>query len=310
MSATDPSAGFTPLAISTVLVPLSTSPASEAALAPAAELAQRFGAELRVLTVGVEQAEVDAMAARVSELAEHLPAKLDTWVDWDVPGSILAAAQEYMFAVVCMASHARGRLGEVALGSFTTPLLAHTTDPVLLVGPDYRPGHSLLGGPVFACVDGSDTSEEVIPVAARWASALGLPLRIVTVAEPALAGLDDRPPHRAHWLHRDPQAYVAALADAWRRPDLDVAGHVIFDPIGAAQGLADELEATPCGMLVVTTHARTGLRRAVFGSQAAAIVHRSPVPVLVVPPAVAATDPAGTEPAGAEPADAGPAAAP
>ena len=271
-----------PLVISTVMVPLSKSTVSEAALGPAGELARRFGAELHVLTVGIEQHEADAMAARVEELAATLPATVETWVDWDVPGGILAASQKYMFAVVCMASHARGRLGEVALGSYTTPLLAETTEPVLLVGPEYEPGRSFADGPVFACVDGSDTSERVIPVAARWASALGVSLQIVTVAEPSLAGLDDRRPYRAHGPG-DPQSYIDALAEKWRRPDLEVSGRVIFDPIGAAQGLAVELETAPCGLVAVTTHARTGLPRAVFGSQAAAILRHSPVPVLVVP---------------------------
>ena len=281
-----PDGGFDlkPLAISTVMVPLSKSAASEAALGPAGDLSRRFGAELRVLIVGIEQYETDAMAARVAELTATLPAKLETWVDWDVPGGILAAAQTHTSAVVCMASHARGRLGEVAFGSFTTPLLAEATEPVLLVGPEYEPGRSFADGPVFACVDGSDTSERVIPAAARWASALGVSLRLVTVAEPSLAGLDDRRPYRAHGPHGDPQSYIEALADTWRRPDLECFGRVIFDPIGPAQGLAAELETEPCGLVAVTTHARTGLRRAVFGSQAAAILRHSPVPVLVVPP--------------------------
>lgn len=282
MSTKQRSDATTPLVVSTVIVPLSKSETSESALNPAAELARHFGAELHVLTVGIERAEAEAMAVRVAELAAGRDAKVDTWVDWDVPGSIVAAYEMYPFPLVCMASHARGRLGEALLGSFTTPLLAEATDPILLVGPEYESSRRMLDGPVFACVDGSEGSERVIPVAARWASALGLPLRIVTVAEPALAGLDGRDPYRAHGPHGDPQAYVDALADGWRQPDLDVAGMAIFDPLGPGPALASELETTRCGLLAVTTHARTGLRRAVFGSQATAIVRHSPVPVLVV----------------------------
>lgn len=274
-----------PLEVSTVLLPLGRSTTADAALGPARELAQRFGARLRVLTVGVEKDEVDAMAAHVAELTRDDPAALDVWVDWDVTGSILAASREQAATVVCMASHARGRVGELVLGSFTTPLLAGTTEPVVLVGPDYEPGRALAGGPVWACVDGSETSEQVIPVAARWAAALGVALRIVTVAEPALAGLDDRDPSRGLGRRRDPRRYVGALAEKWHHPDLDVSGHVVFDPTGAARGLADALAGTPCGMLAVTTHAHAGLRRVVFGSQATAIVRHSPVGVLVVPPA-------------------------
>lgn len=279
-----PVAGVAPLTVSTVLVPLSRFAASEAALGPAAELTRHLGAQMHLLTVGVEQAEADALAARVGELAAGRTATMDTWVDWDVPGGILAVAAERPDTLVCMASHAHGRLGEIVVGSFTTTLLAGTTDPVLLVGPDHDATRSLLDGPVFACVDGSAASERVIPEAARWASALGVPLRIVTVAEPALAGLDDRPAYRAHGPHGDPRAYVDGLVAAGGYSGPEVSGRVIFDAIGPAQGLAAELESVPCGLLVVTTHARTGLKRAVFGSQAAAIVRHSPVPVLVVPP--------------------------
>jgi nucleotide-binding universal stress UspA family protein len=277
----DPAAG--PLAISTVLVPLSRSAASESALAPAAEVARRFGAQLHVLTVGVEQEEIDAMAERVSELATTLPATLETWVDWDVPGGILAASHQHRHPLVCMTSHAYGRLGELVVTSHTTALLAEATDPVLLVGPAYEPARTIGDGPVFACVDGSEASERVIPEAARWASALDVGLRIVTVAEPALAGLDDREPYRAFGPHRDPQAYVEELAERTRRPDLEVSGLAVFDAIGVAQGLATELETAACSLLAVTTHAHTGLKRVVFGSQASAILHHSQVPVLVVP---------------------------
>jgi len=276
--------GLRPLEVRTVLLPLSSSTASDSALGPARELAEHFGAQLRVLTVGIEKEEVDAMAEHVAELTRSAPATLDVWVDWDVSGSILAASRQQEGTVVCMASHARGRLGELVLGSYTSPLLADTTDPVLLVGPDFAPARKLTDGPVWACVDGSPTSEQVIPVAARWASALDVPLEIVTVAEPALAGLDERDPSRGHGRRRNPRGYVGALAEKWQRPGLEVSGYVVFDPIGAAQGLAEALETRPCGMLAVTTHAHSGLRRVVFGSQATAIVRHSPVPVLVVPP--------------------------
>jgi nucleotide-binding universal stress UspA family protein len=200
-----------------------------------------------------------------------------------VADGILAVASELENSVVCMASHARGRLGGVVLGSFASELLASTHEPVVLVGPAHDAERKPGDGPIVACIDGSAISESVLPVAARWASALGCGLRIVTVIEPSVAGLDDRPVHRRHGPDGDAQAYVDALADAW--PDLDASGVVVNDPIGAADGLASFAQESPCGMLAVTTHARQGLRRAVFGSQATSILRHSPVAVLAVPPA-------------------------
>lgn len=131
---------------------------------------------------------------------------------------------------------------------------------------------------MFACVDGSSVSAQIVPVAARWATALGVPLRIVTVAEPALAGLDRREPYRGLGPNGDPRAYVDGLAHTWRGLDIEVSGHVVFDPIGPAEGIATELETTPCGLVAVTTHARTGLTRAVLGSRTTSILRHSPVP--------------------------------
>ena len=270
--------------IAHVLVPLGSSTASDAAVRPAAQIAGAFGARLHLVSVGTERAEADAMAERTAQLSEAFDADVDTRVDWDVPGSILDVAGQLAPALVCMASHARGRLGELAVGSYTTPLLAQTTHPVVLVGPDHGPERRLTAGPVLACVDGSAISEKAVALAAGWADVLGVALRIVTVAEPTLAGLDGRAALRFLGPREDPELYVARLADSWRRSDLDVSGLVVYDPIGTGPGLASHLETGSAGLLVVTTHARTGLRRALYGSSAAAIVRHSPVPVLVVPP--------------------------
>ena len=273
-----------PQAISDVVVPLSASVASDSALLPAAELARRFGARVHLLAVGIERAEAETMSERLDHLAPGIPATVHVRVHWDVAGSTIAFTGDFLFPIVCMATHARGRLGEVALGSNASRLISQTRDPVLLVGPECDPSRSLADGPVFACVDGSPASEEVLPVAVRWAKALGQGLRIVTGVEPAPVRVDNRPAHRSHPAGDDPEAYLASLADRWRVPGLDVSGCVVYDPIGPAQGLTLQAGAAPCGLFAVTTHARTGLRRAVFGSQAAAILRRSPVPVLVVPP--------------------------
>jgi nucleotide-binding universal stress UspA family protein len=51
----------------------------------------------------------------------------------------------------------------------------------------------------------------------------------------------------------------------------------------AAAVLDGAQEEQPTGLIAVTTHARTGLQRAVFGAGAAAMVQWSRSPALVVP---------------------------
>jgi nucleotide-binding universal stress UspA family protein len=61
------------------------------------------------------------------------------------------------------------------------------------------------------------------------------------------------------------------------------------DEPNPAQAVLTTLRRThDADLIVMTTHGRTGLRRAVFGSVAEAIVRRASVPVLLVPPAALA----------------------
>ena len=64
----------------------------------------------------------------------------------------------------------------------------------------------------------------------------------------------------------------------WRSPGTDT-----YDPISPASGVRTYLDQNPAGLIAVTTHARTGLRRVLLGADAAAIVHASTAPALVVP---------------------------
>ena len=156
------------------------------------------------------------------------------------------------------------------LGSHTTGLLAVAPNPLMLVGPELEPARRLGEGPVVVCVDGSAPSEAGLSAAVAWAKTLRVPLEILTVA-PEGGGLRQR--------------YLEILAEIWARPGLEVRTRNIRGD-EAADIIVRHAQAYRTGVLVVTTHARTGLRRMAFGSVASAIVRTSPVPVLVVPPAM------------------------
>lgn len=273
-----------PVAVDSVVVPMSSSASAEIALSPAADVARHFGARTTLLGVAVEEAEAEVMAKRLAVLADPLGAVVETRVSSDVPLTILEVARRNRPALVCMASHGRGRLGELVLGSYAAGVLAAAPHPVMLAGPDLEPGRRLRGGPVMACVDGSANAERSLAVASSWAAELGVALEIVTVV--ARRG-DPNERRSGHHIQRGgtyPDSYVDALVEQWSRPGLAVAGRVLEDDAGPGSGLARHLATAPGSLLVATTHARTGLARLALGSEAAAIVRSSPVPVLVVPP--------------------------
>ena len=109
-------------------------------------------------------------------------------------------------------------------------------------------------------------------------------LDVVTVAEPSLPPVrPDATWHRRQGPEEDADAYAARLGEKWKDVAAEVGTEVVYDPISPADGLRTYLDGSPAGLVAVTTHARTGLRRVLLGADAANIVHASTAPTLVVP---------------------------
>jgi nucleotide-binding universal stress UspA family protein len=277
-----------------VLVPLDGSDLAAGALPTARSLAERF--EATVHTIGVASRPDDADRLRTHAAAalgvEPGDRRVHVAVSDDPAAGIGRQAGELGSCLVCMSSHGRGRLSGALLGSVARSVLEGGRAPIVVVGPaaipsdlDRRRTAARLGaGRLVACVDGGAASEEVLPAAAAWAHALGMALTIVTVAEPS------PPPvavgatwHRHHGPDADADEYMRGLAKRWSGVVPDVQADVVYDPIGVGEGMEDYLEAHPTGLVAVTTHARTGLGRVVFGAGAADIVRVATAPVLVLP---------------------------
>jgi nucleotide-binding universal stress UspA family protein len=133
-------------------------------------------------------------------------------------------------------------------------------------------------------VDGTATSEAVLPVAAEWSATLGMSLTILTVVDPGSPPMDGGYSwNRAYGPDGDAAIYVGGLVDEWKEHAVRVTAEVVYDPIGPSSGVKAYLDRCPAGLLAVTTHARQGWRRLLFGAGAAGIVRIADVPTLVVP---------------------------
>jgi nucleotide-binding universal stress UspA family protein len=190
-------------------------------------------------------------------------------------------ADETVGALVCMSSHGRGWPSSSVIGSAAAVVLAATGRPLVLVGPACREDWRL-GGRLTACVDGEVGTEAMLPTAAEWSTALRAQLTVVTVAEPAPEPL--RPGHTPfHHGPTDPQAYLDRLSGGLGGTPDRVTGTVIWDPVGVTDGLEEWLGPDPVGLLVISSHGRRPRPESPLGHTARRIIHRSPVPVLVVP---------------------------
>jgi nucleotide-binding universal stress UspA family protein len=259
-----------------VLVPLDGSDMAEMALGPARQLAGRFGAELHVVAADVQRDEawwydryVDELQQRVGVLTPHLTD--ETGVD----GAITAMARRLEPCLVCMATHGRSRAAGI-VGSTFAKVTARQAGPLIAVGPRVmRRDEGLMpSNRLVVCLDGSPTAERALPLAAAWARRLGWAVSIVVAVDPVLL-----PQDRGF----DPHPYLGDVAARPEFTGLDVDTHVLWGIAYPHIIIGQHLDRHPADLVVATTRARTGFALAALGSEAARIIHRSPVPVLVQP---------------------------
>jgi nucleotide-binding universal stress UspA family protein len=256
----------------TLIVPVDGSLAGERALYVAQTLAARFDAcAIVVMTASRDDEERGSSRAYLDTLGEragNAPFRTDLVEHTDAAGAIVRAAENEADAVVCMATHGRGRLATPFLGSVATEVLRRVTAPVVLVGPRCETGWWHDPPRVVACWSGEPSNPILLP-AREFAEALGSELWIASVFHP----LDT---HMAENPH-------AEFEPALRRIGPGIEAHLVplssDYPAGAIVASARELPAT---LLAMTTHARSGISRFALGSVTMQVVHRSPCPVLVV----------------------------
>ena len=118
-----------------VLVPLDGSEFSLRAMPTARVLAQRFDADLHTIAV----ADDDRDAARVRSLAAAALAvapddqRVHVLTRADPADAIVRRAESLGACVVCLATHGRGSVSRLWLGSIATSVLQRSVQPVLLV---------------------------------------------------------------------------------------------------------------------------------------------------------------------------------
>lgn len=261
-----------------IMVPLDGSSYAERAIGPAMDLAASLG-----INVGLAQVVIDDRFANEAYLNGLANTHRLGW--WQVvinPDAVLGLhnlATERS-SMLCMSTHGHGRSAAI-LGSTAEELSLRSTFPVVLIGRSVELNMRQQFRRFVVPLDGTPESETALSSVLPWARHLGLPVELVTVVEPVPTPLrTDHPLSPRFGPEGNPSAY---LEDVLARIPTDgavVGAHVQYDPISPASGIADLLRNSPDALVVVATHARTGLSRFIHGSVAGTIVDRSPVPVI------------------------------
>ena len=289
-----------------ILIPLDGSEFSEAALPWALEVSRRLGVGLDVVSVAepiptLDDADWNFEAERwVNEYVDHIVDECSVKAGGEVSGAgvsgypldrILRRADTVGASVLVAATHGRGPIARAWLGSVADGLLRTAPIPVLLVRPAEIEGDAIAPDPgvaqILVPIDGSADSEAALELAATWAHAFDAKLHVLHVVMdpneialrylPRTTDVDrigvDEATARAK---DDLSGIVANLGES----GLDVAAHVTGDAHGP-RAILRTAQSVGADLLVMATHGRGGIQRALLGSVTDKVVRSADIPVLV-----------------------------
>jgi nucleotide-binding universal stress UspA family protein len=294
-----------------ILVPLDGSPLAERALPHAEKLAAEAGARLvlmraaRVPPFAAGDA-AEVQLAVMDEAEEYLATLRAAYAERGIAVETAAPygdpAQWIVDEVslrgidaIVMATHGRSGLSHLALGSVAESVLAHSPVPVLVIraGSDDR-APAADPARVIVPLDGSTFAEAALAAAHDLAETIGAEVVLATTVIPPQAPVTDGFGHVISYVDQELEAqraiaaaYLGGVAQRFAaehgipRPRTVV---TVGDP---ATAMADVAAAEGAAYVVMSTHGRTGLRRALLGSVAGEVLRHGSTPLLLVRPAPA-----------------------
>lgn len=298
----DPS--FAP--ITRILVPLDGSETARTAL----DYARAFsGASLILLQVGLDLASVlpEVAIADIDAVDDDILSDLDRIaaplretgiavetlvVDGDPADRIVTLAERERTDLIVMTTRGRGAAGRLLFGSVADRVSRHATVPTILlrVSGDATPE---LPARILVTLDGSHRAEAALPVAARFAASLGIPvvliqavtleaiLKTASRVQGALRGRAVETTDEAFTLAREETerqalTYLDGLASGL--PGTASARVLHGSPVAA---LLQEIG--PSDLTIVTSHGASGMSRWLLGSVAEKLVREAAGPIALVP---------------------------
>lgn len=302
----------------TILVPLDGSKLSEEALPIATSLARVTHAKLtlvraawvpRLSDLSPEDTEIHSIEV-AEDYLHRVKASLadeDLIVETAVP---FAPADEGILMeidlrhadLVVMSTHGRSGISRLVYGSVAEAVVAHSLAPILLirVAKTELPIQPLRANPqILVPLDGSAFAETALTHATEIARVLDGELVLMRVVVPPPQWVDPMVvlPYPSEEVvareELDARAYLQNLVHQLQTDGLRV--RAILQVGRAADVILRECKACDADLVVMATHGRSGVNRAMHGSVAMAILHHTTRPVLLVHP------PASSTPSLAEP---------
>jgi nucleotide-binding universal stress UspA family protein len=295
-----------------ILVGLDGSPLAESILPFVETLARRMGAGVTLLHVSAvpeaappitDLPSIDEIVVRDRALAaEYLEQQRRRLARADVVASvatasgrpaaeIVACATRERADLIALATHGRSGIQRWTYGSVADGVLHATTIPLLLMRPD-APWSARPHGPgrILVPLDGSPEAERALGVAEPLAARCGLPVVLVRYVEPLALTFAADPTAMAYVDVRgvldtavaSARAYLDGHVRGLHQCGLDARAEVAVEQ--PATGIRGYVAAHPDTLLVLSTHGRSGWKRAVLGSVTRRVLATVAAPIIVCPP--------------------------
>jgi nucleotide-binding universal stress UspA family protein len=288
-----------PAVIDRIVIPLDQSQLSESAIPFGILLARTLGSDIDYLQVIDKDNAAKATAAEeyLSRIVDRFPPPAghrSVVRTGDAAEAILEASTDAN-AMVVMATHGYTGLRRMILGSVADAVVRHARVPIALIRNDDKfrlPQEGI--NRLLVPLDGSDRSTHALPIAIEIAGASQASLDLLHVIVPVSvgelgAGIEPGYiPPEVYGSMMDELETVAhedlrAAAESCQQAGVNA---TMYSPVGTpADSIFHLAEETNADAIVMSTHGRGGASRVLMGSVATSIIHRSHVPVIVVPAA-------------------------
>lgn len=285
-----------------VVIPLDCSELSEQSLGIGQTLAHLLGGTIELVhVVDPSTSASTSLAERVRQAEDYLMEQV-TRIDADIPAKfrvlhgdpveeLLKRLSGAASTIVAMSTHGRSGLQRFLFGSVADKVIRGVTVPVAVVrhGTSFSPSLRNLTLPL----DGSEIAAGAVPVA-RSLACDDCTFGLVRVIDETHAYENMTLKYGSIWSDPELMTEINLSAEEEARESLaDIAQqlraagyHATWEVRMGRPG--DEIiraaETTGSDLIVMATHGLGGVRRWAFGSVTDEVVHRSHIPVLVIPP--------------------------
>ena len=261
-----------------ILVCLDGSPLAEKILPLAQGIASGKGSAVILLRVLGSSEELSAEENYMRERASLYRAPIRFVVSPEPATAILGELEKNPRAIAAMTTHGRSAWGEALLGSVALKVIRGGRRPVLL----YRARSDSLATPtkittLVVALDRSEFSEKILPAAVGMAKSLNSRITLVQAlpvesAQAARANVPLGDVLESSYLQ-------TTAAEIKKRYQIEPSWDVLHGEAGDA--ICRYINGMQNTMLAMTSHARGGVERALFGSVAAACIRKAGVPMLI-----------------------------